>query len=41
MPTSPLIKRYTDEDGNKMVALAEWFYEWLISLLEEDNAPTE
>lgn len=35
MPTSPLIIRYTDADGNKMVGLAEWYYESLMSNLEE------
>lgn len=34
MPTKPLIKRYTDEYGNKMVAVAEWFYEEMAKSLD-------
>lgn len=31
-PGSPLIRRSVDVDGNKVVILAEWFYEELAAL---------
>lgn len=38
--SSPLIRRYTDEQGNKMVALAEWFYEEMCKCMPDENTPS-
>lgn len=33
----PILRRYEDEDGNKMVVVAEWFYEELVGCLPEED----
>lgn len=35
--TKPLIKRYTDESGNEMVAVAAWFYDEMVKAIPEDG----
>ena len=37
--SQPLIRRYTDERGNKMVALAEWYYEEIMGCLGDAEPP--
>lgn len=35
--TKPLLRRYTDEQGNDMVAVAAWFYDQIIDLFNDEQ----
>lgn len=36
MSTKPLIRYYTDEQGNDMVEVSAWYFDELIRLLEDE-----
>lgn len=38
MTTRPLLKRYIDEDGNEMMAVAAWFYDEMAQILDQFEA---
>lgn len=34
MPTAPLLRRYKDDDGHEMMAVAAWFYGEMVNCAE-------
>ncbi len=39
--SKPLLRRYTDDQGNEMIAVAAWFYDQMVDCMEEEGQPVQ